>query len=560
MTIRKYLFLLISSLLLIVALLQVAFIFYFKTSIEDEVERRGKLVANRLINMAIDSYGEDITTDNTVVSKTIKRDGRKHKDNVLIEVYKRKEARPIYIFDLPKHAMSDKDKLNGLLNNMPEPMRREIINLASNFSTLNVRQLKNHYDGYSIEISSRPNIPKHLVRQHLKQQIAKIYNEPTLLKNVDDNEEELHTQRVFHREVKMSKAINESFPFLKPSQMKDKRVINKMSYLMISVIILSTILGFILVYFFSKRFSKPLNNLVEGFKQLEQGSHNKVQEDGVEEVRATIERFNKMSQKLEELAKTKKLVQQQQHLSEISDISKGIAHALRNPLHTIGLAVEQLNDDSVSISVKQKLTQRIKNKINQLDKSIKALLTITSGEIERNTHVKINAVINDVILELRQSHDNEKAPLTIELNLEEELEIIGSSNEIRSVLHTLIFNAYEASIDVLQNEEPDISTDQKEEILLKISSKKDNEHVVIYVDDFGSGVKPEIESNLFQPHVSSKSEGAGMGLYIGKRIAQLYYNGDVTVTNNVDENKVTGVTATFTLSDANNQTSNAEVV
>jgi signal transduction histidine kinase len=43
--------------------------------------------------------------------------------------------------------------------------------------------------------------------------------------------------------------------------------------------------------------------------------------------------------------------------------------------------------------------------------------------------------------------------------------------------------------------------------------------------------------------VSSKAEGAGMGLYISKRLATLYYDGDITLKNN----QPTGCIATVTL-------------
>ena len=41
----------------------------------------------------------------------------------------------------------------------------------------------------------------------------------------------------------------------------------------------------------------------------------------------------------------------------------------------------------------------------------------------------------------------------------------------------------------------------------------------------------DIIAQLFQPHISSKAEGAGMGLYLCRRLLQRYYHGDITINN-----------------------------
>ena len=75
------------------------------------------------------------------------------------------------------------------------------------------------------------------------------------------------------------------------------------------------------------------------------------------------------------------------------------------------------------------------------------------------------------------------------------------------------------------------------------------EQLSIKIVDQGKGLSEKIKTELFQPHVSSKPEGAGMGLYIAKRISQSYYQGDVQLTNNSPY----GVIATLTLSNCNKE-------
>ena len=47
----------------------------------------------------------------------------------------------------------------------------------------------------------------------------------------------------------------------------------------------------------------------------------------------------------------------------------------------------------------------------------------------------------------------------------------------------------------------------------------------VEVSDQGPGLAPEVRERLFTPHVSTKEQGAGMGLFLARRIAQNRYGG-----------------------------------
>ena len=50
---------------------------------------------------------------------------------------------------------------------------------------------------------------------------------------------------------------------------------------------------------------------------------------------------------------------------------------------------------------------------------------------------------------------------------------------------------------------------------------------LLTVRDQGPGLAAGVAAALFQPHISSKAEGAGMGLYLCQRLLQRYYRGSV---------------------------------
>lgn len=283
---------------------------------------------------------------------------------------------------------------------------------------------------------------------------------------------------------------------------------------MIYLILASSLVALILAFWLSNHFTKPLRKLSNGFEALQCGQFGiQVEVSGINEYRKTIGSFNQMSQRLAQLAESEKVLQQQSHLAELGEVSRGLAHALRNPMHTIGLSVEQLKDPALPSQLRVKLQDKIQNKINHIDKTIKAMLTLTSGEINREEAVPIRSVIQDIILEMKANDPS----VSIDFNHPEKpFNIKGAESEIRAILHTLIVNAIEAN-----------NNSGKIEIIL---SQTDTQ-IQIDVLDQGKGLDQRIKDRLFQPHISTKSEGAGMGLYISRRLATLYYQGDITIKN-----------------------------
>ena len=209
-------------------------------------------------------------------------------------------------------------------------------------------------------------------------------------------------------------------------------------------------------------------------------------------------------------------------MAELGEVSRGLAHALRNPIHTIGLSLEQLSAVELSKDQRNKLIKTVQSKITNIDKNIKALLTLTTTGISRKDKIPVLAVIQDILLEYKSCQPK---PQHFELDVDPTVTLTGSEAEIRSILHTLIINACEAN-----------SIAESITSIVSIKLIRQAENVInISVSDEGNGLNEKLKSQLFQLHISTKPEGAGMGLYIAKRIISLHYSGDITLTNKQDK-------------------------
>jgi signal transduction histidine kinase len=226
---------------------------------------------------------------------------------------------------------------------------------------------------------------------------------------------------------------------------------------------------------------------------------------GPPEVRASLDAFNRMSADLARLQAQAARQREERALAELGEIGRGLAHSLRNPLHALGLGLDALaagrGDAAALASASRAQLQRI-------DQALRAFLALSAAAGAEATEVELGALIDDVLLEASQ-----RAAGRVRLQREvEPAQLLAVAAELRILVHTLVMNAIEASPDGGR-------------VCVRARSEADG--VVLEVEDEGTGVDPTLRSRLFQPHVTSKAAGAGMGLYLSERLARQRYAGGI---------------------------------
>lgn len=466
MSLRRYLFLLVSCLIFVMTAAQLIIINWIESNLAKEVNIQARQFTEQIIELAVDQL--EAGTSDTLTSSPKTTIANDHSIEV-IELDKVETSRIIkHVQSGEVHVIEHKDNGNN---------------------------------------TSSPNTESSKLTTDFKLLVENLHNEKA--KFLSSNEDQTF---VVHSPTQVLQTkVNKGFPLR-----ENGSLFNKIQL----VLVLVGIIGLVFSYWLSTQFSKPLKTLTQGFTNLAKGNYQtEVQEQGVYELRQTIRHFNEMTKKLCHLSKAEQKHQEIAHLAELGEVSRGLAHALRNPIHTIGLSIEQLNDSELTQPEKNVLLKTVQHKITNIDKSIKALLTLTTTGISRNENIPVLAVIQDIILEYKSTVTK---PITFDIQVEQDLSIMGAESEIRSILHTLINNACEAS-DKGNN--------------VSIVGYVNHEETILRVYDQGCGVEPQIEAELFNPHVSSKPEGAGMGLYIAKRLLTLHYNGKLTLINHLDDNR-----------------------
>jgi len=452
MSLRHYLFALIGTLILLLTLVQLFLVYWIDKNLAHEVNEQAKLLSERVVDFAFDEVEIIVDEHNQEPSKIIHLPTQMKQTKVIV---------------IPEHESS---------------------------SEKNVQVLKEQ-----VVISDESTIKpadKILIKKRLE----------TLFDSLE--QDKLNGVKKFIQKHPNSQGY--AFEHIVTTSETSQSLIQSIQLM----ILVCALMAIAFAYWLSMQFNKPLNSLRKGFDALTNQDYNyRITPHGVNEIKQTMLQFNDM---LETLAKLKKIEQHYKdtaHLAELGEVSRGLAHTLRNPIHTIGLSVEQLATSNLDESQRVELANTIQTKILHIDQNIKSLLTLTTNGITRDQQVPVLAVVQDIILEVKSAQMNQP---TFDVTLPNSLTITGAESEIRSILHTLIINACEAS---------------PSQGCIKVYASSTKDQIEVVVEDEGEGLDTKIEHHLFQPHNSGKPEGAGMGLYIAQRIISLHYQGHISLKN-----------------------------
>jgi nitrogen fixation/metabolism regulation signal transduction histidine kinase len=125
--------------------------------------------------------------------------------------------------------------------------------------------------------------------------------------------------------------------------------------------------------------------------------------------------------------------------------------------------------------------------------------------------VDLNALVNDVLYLYAREGDAARGPSHVPVRVELDPaspRILGDAQQLRQVIHNLLQNAQDATEGRPQ---PDV--------VIRTQWNETSRRVRLSVQDNGSGFPEHILKRAFEPYVTTKSKGTGLGLAVVKKIA-----------------------------------------
>jgi PAS domain S-box-containing protein len=205
-----------------------------------------------------------------------------------------------------------------------------------------------------------------------------------------------------------------------------------------------------------------------------------------------------------------------------SEVARRLAHEIKNPLTPIQLSAERI-DHKFSKQLEKKdqtiLSDITKTIVNQVDAIKKMVNEFT--EYSRSPELaKIEINLIDLLNELVNLFQKEDLKIKI-TSRSKKINFACDEIKIRQVFVNLINNAYEAKKE-----------DNSCEIEIRL--RKTKNAVTLNFIDNGTGINDDI--NIFEPYVTTKKTGTGLGLAVVKKIID-EHDGSISIKNN----KLSGV-------------------
>ena len=221
-------------------------------------------------------------------------------------------------------------------------------------------------------------------------------------------------------------------------------------------------------------------------------------------------------------------------LNELGEMASTLAHELNQPLSAIANYVQGCNrllkdmDDALSSRMKDALqeTSRQALRAGQIIRHLREF--VIRGETEKSDEDIRKLVEEASALALVGSRERGvRSVFEFEPGADG---VIADRVQIQQVLINLMRNAVEAMRE----------SDRRELVVRTFPNGEDE--VAVEVSDTGPGISDEIAAQLFQPFVTTKPGGMGIGLSISKRIVEAH-GGEISVRRN----EAGGATFRFTL-------------
>lgn len=284
------------------------------------------------------------------------------------------------------------------------------------------------------------------------------------------------------------------------------------------------VVGMVLSAGLARRFTRPIRQMDVGLRRLSGGDLDvQVDASGGDEVARLGQVFNDMTRELKGSRQREQEIVRQEKLSALGRLAAGVAHDVRNPLHSINLTLEHLREtcrpQAGTAAEFDRSVETIRGEIRRLDGLVENFLRFARTEHGPLQEVLPAHLVSDTVQLVAKEAERRKVALRIEAP-DDGVPIRASAESLRSALLNLVLNSFEAMPDGGE---------------LRISCGREGDQVVFEVEDNGIGISAEDQARVFEFGHTTREDGYGLGLAMVHQSVVTEHGGQVTVKSQPGE-------------------------
>jgi signal transduction histidine kinase len=267
-------------------------------------------------------------------------------------------------------------------------------------------------------------------------------------------------------------------------------------------LLLVALLGFVVISLLTRRITGSLERLALAADAVSRGElEQRVEENGTGETARVAHAFNAMTahlrQTLQELA-------QRQGLAALGEFAATLAHEIRNPLTTIRIDLQRVQEKLPKDSPTRGPVVRALRQIERLNGTVSNVLRLArSGQITA-APLDLRVPLEAALHVARPQFERYGVALDIEPGDLPHLPVRGDPGALEQLFLNLLLNAQQA-----------VEAGGR----VSVSVRAEGAQAEVRIRDDGRGIAPDALARIFEPFYTTRADGTGLGLPIARRTA-----------------------------------------
>lgn len=249
---------------------------------------------------------------------------------------------------------------------------------------------------------------------------------------------------------------------------------------------------------------------------------------------------NNISEVVQRLQKRETELLRSEQLALVGQLAAGLAHEIRNPLMPMKTLVQAALAKGDDAGLKGRSLFIINEEISRMERSLQVFLDFARPPEPEKRIVAIDEVVKTTLALVRIRAEQQNIDLGLSLPVERVFARVDAA-QIRQLLLNMILNAFDAlpqggrvdvAVEMLvpshQESHEDNSQFASEHDAIRmigqshVSTGSESRELAIRVSDSGTGIPESHLQSIFEPFVSTKETGLGLGLSICRHIASVH--------------------------------------
>lgn len=206
-------------------------------------------------------------------------------------------------------------------------------------------------------------------------------------------------------------------------------------------------------------------------------------------------------------------LRRRERLATIGQLAASIGHDLRNPLSVMESSLYILRRRAGADERMLKHVERIGQQIVECDSIITHLLEMARNQPPRRTTVQLRKLVDESIVAARVP-----TRITVELEGIDDRELYVDHALVKQALVNLLVNSIQAQ--------------REGEGWIRLHAEREDDYVILTIEDAGPGFESITLPFVFEPLVTTKSSGTGLGLSLVKSVVERH-GGHVSAGNRI---------------------------